>query len=203
MRAYVEVREQGEPELFPLEQERTTVGRAGSNAITLSDPTVSQLHAVIESYGSSFTLRDLGSSNGTFVNGERLAGERRLRPRDEIRLGEARLIFRTQGDAADDLRTTASSEGPPDLTRRERDLLIALCRPMLSGAAFAQPAGIRLLARELVVSESAVKFHLANLYDKFGLHDTGESRRLQLANEAVRRRAVTVADLRAGPGGHS
>jgi len=50
------------------------------------------------------------------------------------------------------------------------------------------------------VSEAAVKFHLANLYDKFGLsehQDGAPSRRVTLAAEAIRRRAVTIADLRA------
>jgi len=196
MPAYVEVRGRSAPELLPLDATRTTVGRARSNAISISDTTVSDLHAVIESYGASFAVRDLGSSNGTFVNGERLVSERRLRTGDEICVGETRLVFRQQRDAAESVHATAAADGPPRLTRREHDVLVSLCRPMLDGAAFAQPASIAALASDLVVSESAVKFHLANLYDKFDLHDTGESRRLQLANAAVRRRAVTVADLR-------
>jgi DNA-binding NarL/FixJ family response regulator len=56
------------------------------------------------------------------------------------------------------------------------------------------------MAAELFVSDAAVKFHLANLYDKFGLTDPkdgGPSRRVTLAGEAIRRRAVTIADLRA------
>jgi len=192
----VEVRSRRAPELFPLDAPRTTVGRAPGNAVTIADVTVSELHAVIESYGASFAVRDLGSSNGTFVNGERLVGERRLRAGDEICVGETCLVFREQRRAAESVHATAAADGPPELTRRERDVLVALCRPMLDGATFAQPASIAALATELVVSESAVKFHLANLYDKFDLHDTGESRRVQLANDAVRRRAVTVADLR-------
>ena len=55
------------------------------------------------------------------------------------------------------------------------------------------------MAGELFVSEAAVKFHLANLYDKFGLSESpegGPSRRVTLASEAIRRRAVTIADLR-------
>lgn len=199
MHAYVEVRGGGAPELFPLDAERTTLGRAHLNVISLPDVTVSELHAVIESYGASFAVRDLGSSNGTFVNGERLVSERRLRAGDEICMGETRLVFREQRETAETVNSTASADGPPDLTRRERDVLVALCRPMLDGAAFAQPASIVALAADLVVSESAVKFHLANLYDKFDLHDTGESRRVRLANDAVRRRAVTVTDLRSAP----
>lgn len=194
MRGYVELWAGAAPELVPLTGQRTTIGRADASDIHLDDTTVSDLHAVIESYGSSFALRDLGSLNGTFVNGERLVTERRLRGGDEIRLGQARLVFRSEG--ADDRASTDASDGPPDLTRRERDVLLALCRPMVSGKAFTQPAGIRQMARELVVSEAAVKFHLANLYDKFGVHDADESRRVQLANEAIRRRAVTYADLR-------
>ena len=194
MRGYVELWAEAAPELVPLSKQRTTIGRAEASDICLGDTTVSDLHAVIESYGSSFALRDLGSLNGTFVNGERLVTERRLRGGDEIRLGEARLVFRSEG--ADDRSRTDASDGPPDLTRRERDVLLALCRPMISGKAFTQPAGIRQMARELVVSEAAVKFHLANLYDKFGVYDADESRRVQLANEAIRRRAVSYADLR-------
>ena len=72
---------------------------------------------------------------------------------------------------------------------------------MLDGAVFTQPASIRQLASELFVSEAAVKFHLTNLYDKFGLQETSASRRVQLANDAIRRRAVSPTDLRATPGG--
>lgn len=198
MRAYLEVWGVTIPELLPLEGPRTTLGRAGVNDVRLSHPTVSELHAVIECYGVWFALRDLGSSNGTFVNNERLVGERRLRPGDEIRLGEARLTFRSEG--ADSLPGTEESQGPPELTPRERDVLVVLCRPMLDRAAFTQPASIRQMASEMIVSEAAVKFHLANLYDKFELRDTTTSRRVQLANEAIRRRAVSLSDLQGSPG---
>jgi predicted component of type VI protein secretion system len=159
---------------------------------------VSRLHAVIERYPTGFCVRDLGSANGTFVNGEPVTGETRLRTGDELRLGNSRLTFFTVND--DDSDTTAVADGPPTLTRRERELLLALCRPLLEGAPFAPPASIRQMAGDLFVSEAAVKFHLANLYDKFDLSenpDGGPSRRITLASEAIRRRAVTIADLRA------
>lgn len=116
MRAYLEVSGLAIPELVPLEGARTTLGRDGVNDVGLDHPTVSALHAVIERYGVWFVLRDLGSSNGTFVNNERLVGEQRLRSGDEIRLGEARLVYRTEGVAAQE--GTEKSEGPPDLTPR-------------------------------------------------------------------------------------
>jgi hypothetical protein len=82
----------------------------------------------------------------------------------------------------------------PDLTRRERDTLVALCRPLLAADTFTEPASVREIAAELVVTEAAVKQHLANLYDKFGVAKEAR-RRLQLANEAIRAGAISTADL--------
>lgn len=180
-------------DLVPLEHDRTTIGRGDENTVVLPDLTVSQLHAVLERYGPGWCVHDVGSTNGTFVNGERIREEHRLRSGDEIRVGRSRLVFRSP--VAHQVRDTETAEGPPDLTRREHDVLVALCRPMAGADAFNPPAGIRRIAEELVVSEAAVKFHLGNLYDKFAIHDTTGSRRVRLANEAVRRRAVTMADL--------
>ena len=196
---FVEVRGPQGTRLVELTNDRSSLGRATTNdVVVLLDPTVSRLHAVIERYPTGFCVRDLGSANGTFVNGEPVRGETRLQTGDELRLGNSRLTFFVVGD--DNNEITAVADGPPTLTRRERELLVALCRPLLEGAAFAPPAGIRQMAAELFVSDAAIKFHLANLYDKFGLsehQDGGPSRRVTLASEAIRRRAVTIADLRA------
>jgi len=195
MPAYIEIRGSGPPELFPLDRDRITIGRSEGNDVTLRDDRlVSHVHAVIESYGASFSLRDLGSSNGTFVNGQSLVGEQVLRPGDEIRLGRTQLLFRDSGPHP--VERTDTGPKSPTLTARERDVLIALCRPLLHANPFAQPASIAQIAEQLVVSDAAVKFHLANLYDKFAIYQTTQSRRLVLANEAILRRAVTLADLR-------
>lgn len=79
-------------------------------------------------------------------------------------------------------------------------MLIALCRPVLSGDVFTEPASVTEIAGELVVTEAAVKQHLIRLYDKFDLHERRQHRRVVLANAAVRRGAVAVADLRTPPG---
>jgi hypothetical protein len=55
----------------------------------------------------------------------------------------------------------------PDLTRRERDVLLALCRPALGDGVFTEPATVREVAAELVVTDAAVKQRLLHLYDKF------------------------------------
>jgi adenylate cyclase len=76
---------------FPL-GDRTTLGRHPSNAVRVMDREVSKEHATIERLGTGFVLRDLGSSNGTFVNGRRIR-ELKLREGDEISLGNSRLVF--------------------------------------------------------------------------------------------------------------
>src|SRR5262249_20992862 len=71
----------------PLERVTTTIGRASDNDVVLEDRSVSAHHAVLTATESGFTVKDLGSSNGTFVNGERVSDERALANGDLIRFG--------------------------------------------------------------------------------------------------------------------
>lgn len=77
-----------------LTKVRTVIGRRNADVL-LEDPDVSRQHAAIERYGSRYLIRDLGSTNGTFVNGERIDA-RILEPRDVIEVGGTRLAFRLQ-----------------------------------------------------------------------------------------------------------
>jgi DNA-binding CsgD family transcriptional regulator len=195
MGAYLEVWTAAGRELVALEAGRLTLGADPANDLVLAaDPTLSRLHAALERYGAGWCVRDLDSRNGTFVNGQRVWRERPLRPGDELRVGATRLVYRS--DQPTSGKGTQASEPPPELTRREREVLLVLCRTVLGGAAFTEPASIREIADALVVTEAAVKQHLAHLYDKFGVHGGGERRRVRLANEALRRGAVTMAGLR-------
>jgi pSer/pThr/pTyr-binding forkhead associated (FHA) protein len=194
MAAFVEVWGHKGPELVPLQGERATIGRAEGNDVVLGDTTVSGTHAVLQRYPAGWTLRDLGSANGTFINGDRVTGERRVGAGDELRLGSTRLVFRSDAKAAEP--TLRRDEAPPRLTPRERDVLVALCRSLAAGDVFTEPASVEEIAAELFVSAAAVKLHLANLYSKFGVDESERSRRARLANEAFRRHAVTLADLR-------
>ena len=179
-----------------LEADRTTVGKAAQNDVALEhDPTASHLHAVLERFPAGWCVTDLGSSNGTSVNGERIWSAHRLRNGDEIRVGQTRLIFRDPVGAGGSL--TEAEDVPPALTVRERDVLLALCRPLLDRDMFTEPASIRAIADELVITQAAVKQHVANLYDKFGVPATESHRRSRLANEALRRGAVSLTELRA------
>jgi len=192
--SYVEVWGRSGRELRTLDSERMTVGTLESNDVVVDADGVSRVHAVLERFGDRWCVRDLGSRNGTFVNGERIIGERALHSGDEVLLGRLRLLFHgpTRGPE------TAAIAQPPPLTQRERDVLLALCRPLLTGDAFTEPASIRAIAAELVVSEAAVKQHLSRLYVKFEVGAHGERRRVQLANAAIARGAVKLGDLRAG-----
>jgi DNA-binding CsgD family transcriptional regulator len=192
--AYLEVWTKGTARLVVLATALPIGKHPGNGVVIEDDPTVSRLHAVIEPVGQGWCIRDLGSRNGTYVNGRRIWAQQALHHGDEVRIGRTRIVVR-EDDDRETRSATLSAEGAPPLTRRERDALIALCRPLLAGGAFREPATTRDIAAELVVSEAAVKQHLANLYDKFGLCESGERRRVRLANEALARGVVTIADL--------
>lgn len=191
--SYLEIWTSGGRQIRPLDTERVSIGSDPSNDVSVEGPSVSGVHAVLERFGASWTVRDLGSRNGTFVNGERILGEHALRDGDELRLAKLRIVFHGVGAG---VRRTAAIDPPPALTPRERDVLIALCRPLLAGDAFTEPSSIRSIAETLVVSDAAVKQHLSRLYDKFDIASSDERRRVRLANAALNRGAVVVGDLR-------
>lgn len=93
----------GEPALVSESGERTTltegetlVGREDGLGLSLAgESTVSRRHASLTRSGKTAVLKDLGSTNGTFVNGSRLQGETTLKPGDQVQFGSVR--FRYEG----------------------------------------------------------------------------------------------------------
>ena len=71
-----------------------SLGRHPNNTIQLLDKIVSKEHCIIERRGDHYVLRDLGSLNGTYINGERVHGERELKHGDDIALGGTRAPLR-------------------------------------------------------------------------------------------------------------
>lgn len=179
------LRVEGTGETFVLQPEVTTVGRGPGVDIGLADPSVSRLHAEIVRRGHHVYVSDLGLSvNGTRVNG-RPIGCRVLQEGDVVAFGSVRT--RVQGIAVsrgDDDTQELRRMSSPDLTRREVEVLTALCRPALHQDAFVAPSTAREIADELVVTEAAVKQHLLRLYAKFRIPE-GVNRRARLANEVI------------------
>ncbi len=178
---YIQVFETGA--VTPLQPEVTTIGRGGHVDVRLEHPSVSLLHAEIVRRGPYVYVCDLGlSQNGTRVNG-RLVARRVLSDGDALAFGAARC--RIGGLPAEDLpEPVVPRISPPELTRREFDVVAALCRPALSDEAFVTPATAREIAADLVVTEAAIKQHLLRLYAKLRIPE-GANRRVRLANEAV------------------
>ena len=197
MSSHLEIWKPSGRELFELSGQRVTIGNASTNLVSLNhDATVSRLHAVLENLGFAWSIRDVGSRNGTYLNGEKISAERVLRSGDELRMGSSRLIFlEVKQTDHDETETVEPAQRPPRLTPRELEVLVVLCRPLVSGDPFPELASVRQMALELFVTEAAIKQHLQNLYDKFAIPTEGE-RRVRLANEAIRRGAVTLASLR-------
>jgi hypothetical protein len=176
-----------------LNGDTLTIGKAADNDLSIdSDLTLSRHHARVERAGEAWTIEDLNAKNGTIINGERIFGTYVLRHGDELLLGETRLVFRDGKTAGED--TTKGKAPPPNVTRREKEVLIELCRPVLSGTVFNVPASVNEIAGRLYVGEAAVKAHLGRLYDKFAI-DEGPNRRVRLANAAIETGAVRRRDL--------
>jgi pSer/pThr/pTyr-binding forkhead associated (FHA) protein len=77
---------------FLMEQDATAVGRDTASAIFLDDITVSRKHAIFERRGAEWFVRDTGSLNGTYVNGEQV-DETKLTTGDEVQIGKFKLTF--------------------------------------------------------------------------------------------------------------
>ena len=82
---------------FRLDGDLTTAGRHPDSDIFLDDVTVSRRHAEFYRHGGAFTVRDVGSLNGTYVNRERIE-EAELTGGDEVQIGKFRLLFLTSAD---------------------------------------------------------------------------------------------------------
>lgn len=83
-----------------LSRLRTTIGRSARNDLCVEDPFASRLHVEVRRQGDSFWLNDLGSANGTYLNGQRLIGPAQLHDRDLIRIGETEIEYSDRADTA-------------------------------------------------------------------------------------------------------
>jgi pSer/pThr/pTyr-binding forkhead associated (FHA) protein len=178
----------GELALFALmpEAPTVTIGRGEAVALRLGwDELVSSVHAELERIGDQWLISDQGlSRNGTFVNGSRLSGRRRLENGDAIRVGRSVLVYRDGREVGPGMATTVDELAQlTPITDAQRRVLAALCRPYLQPGSIGGPATNQEIADELHLSVEAVKTHLGTLYKNFGLEALPQNRKRALLAE--------------------
>jgi adenylate cyclase len=114
--AYLEVEIGGRKQGFPLSSDRICrIGRSDDNTIVLDNDSVSRNHALLQALpGGAFLIVDLGSRNGTFVNGRRLVAAAVLRNADHITIGKIEITFNQAGQN-DNLEAALASSGTTDV----------------------------------------------------------------------------------------
>ena len=145
--------------------------------------------------GADWVVCDDGlSHNGTFVNGERIGGRRRLRAGDIVGIGRTPISMCAPEAPSTTAPTQAARKTGPIVvvSPAQRRVLAALCRPLLESH-HAAPASNRAIANELVLSLDTVKGTLCALFGCFGVSDLPQNQKR--AALAVRALAL-VADER-------
>jgi predicted component of type VI protein secretion system len=99
--------------VYALDSEQISLGRDSTNEIPVNDAEVSRRHARLSFQGGKYVLEDMGSTNGTFVNGQRLTGPRVLKSGEVISLGE-QIVFVYEAVNTDPGATMVSSRHVPE-----------------------------------------------------------------------------------------
>jgi pSer/pThr/pTyr-binding forkhead associated (FHA) protein len=82
-----------------LKLDKTTIGRVEDNTFQIAEPSVSSHHCEVVLQGSDVVVRDLNSTNGTFINGEKIT-EGSLKPGQILRLGQIEMRLETEAPSA-------------------------------------------------------------------------------------------------------
>jgi pSer/pThr/pTyr-binding forkhead associated (FHA) protein len=189
-----------EQQLLVIEEgvESLWIGRSESADLNLTwDDEISGLHAQLEMVGMECTLVDDGlSRNGSFVNGERVSGRRRLRDGDTMRFGKTGVIYRAPGESGSETVMSGDALTAAGVSPAQKRVLVALCRPFKDGSAFATPATNGQIGEELHLSVDAVKTHLRALFEKFGVEELPQNqKRVALVERALQSGLVSEREL--------
>jgi len=192
---------EGEQRILAIEEGVAAlwVGRSPSADVELGfDDQVSTLHAQLEVVGSECTLLDDGlSTNGSYVNEERVGGRRLLRDGDVLRFGRSSVLYRAPADGGLDSTVVAGDiMDAAGVSPAQKRVLVELCRPFKDAPAFATPATNQEIADALHLSVDAVKTHMRALFEKFSVEALPQNRkRVAVVERALGTGIVSSRDL--------
>jgi sigma-B regulation protein RsbU (phosphoserine phosphatase) len=129
----------------PLQGPAVSIGRASDCSIPIKDRYLSRKHAEIIADGNSWILKDLGSANGTYLNGSRVERDEQLKTGDRIRLGDTEIVFETSDRSTDRFIAVAESAVSATIAIPVHDIAD---KPEAQDVARLQT--LTLLARELI-----------------------------------------------------
>jgi len=130
----------------PLTSETISIGRASECAIPLKDRYLSRHHAQIVAIGSAWVLKDLGSANGTYLNGDRVEREMALKAGDRIRLGDTEIVFEIVEHNTDRFLAVANTTERPTIAIPIQDI----DRAPVESTDIARLQTLNTLARDLI-----------------------------------------------------
>src|SRR3954466_16237977 len=175
-----------------------TVGRRNEADISLPwDPEASRLHAELSFRGGEWTICDDGwSQNGTWVNGLRLAGRRRLADGDLVKIGRTIMGFHQPGaNGPGPTMVEGELSATPRFSEQQQRILRALCRPLFADGDGFNPASDLEVADATAIAPEIVEQELDLLARLFGLEDMPRpERRAEVALLAVRSGLVGADD---------
>jgi hypothetical protein len=175
-----------------------TIGRRPEADLPLTwDPEVSRLHAELEFKAREWTLCDDGySQNGTYVNGLRVHGRRRLVDGDLVQIGQISIAFCDPGQSGLGVTLAPGELGAaPKFSEQQQRILRALCRPLMGDGEGIKPTGDAEIAAETGIPEETVTTELDHLGRSFGLQEMpAADRRAEIALLALRSGLVKAVE---------
>jgi pSer/pThr/pTyr-binding forkhead associated (FHA) protein len=146
-----------------IDADELVLGRRESSDLVLSDPHVSRSHAVIRRQSGAVWVEDLGSTGGTHVNGEQIAGAHAIKHGDTIRFGTVEVRYEDRASTMSDDDDTQLIELPevedkPVLSPRQQEVLAFLKDGLTNPE----------IAVRLGVTERTVKAHCQEVFDRLG-----------------------------------
>lgn len=180
-----------DPELRSID-----VGRNAGNPICLAfDSSISGRHARLTHGAGVWSVEDIGSTNGTLLNGKPLAGERRLRHGAEIVFGATVMTFHHASPHAQSTLNQAPTARRLFPSQTQRKVLVELARPWFdSGVNVPITPSNPVVAERLSYQPSTVRDAISDLYNMAGLSRRAGNQREALVKLALDERVITSLD---------